>query len=510
VYQIIERKVTKRYVLVCFATFLFIIIVGECCMNQDSFYWFVMDNALEMIFSFGDSGVITYANAAAKETLEYGEALCGTHISAVFPNTFHVTWGGFKTDFEFGEQLQDDMAYRKNRTCFHVELKIIKSGHVPDLYVCMATDITKRDFFQKEITRVTQEAEQAAKVKSEFVANVTHELRTPVNGIQGNMDELLSMEMDAEKLRIMNLIERGCRDMHSIINNILDFSKLEAGKFTLEMRRFHFRNMMDYVKSNHINKITEKGLEFFVTISPEVPEYIIGDELRIVQVLNNLLSNACKFTSIGKIAVEAVKTAQVGNRAELFFIVIDSGIGIDKAGIDKLYKSFSQVDASISRKYGGTGLGLNISKQLVELMGGNIGVESEPGKGTMFTFSIWVEIPDDELSEVTANVDMQTVIGQMQRTIQDNSEENVSAFGTAKNLEEIKNKMSKLILSVEMDNWEKAETFMEIIRELTAGAPQEVKHAALKLKMAVQKGNYERAAAAYEMLQKELRAVKED
>lgn len=479
-------------------------------MNQDNDKWFVMDNALEMIFTFGESGVITYANAAAKEKLEYGEGLCGTHISTIFPNTFQIVWGGFKTEFSFGDQRQDDMAYRKNRTCFHVELKIVKSRRDENQYVCMANDISQRDFLEKEITRVTQEAEQAAKVKSEFVANVTHELRTPVNGIQGNMDELLGLESDPDKLRIMHLIERGCRDMHSIINNILDFSKLEAGKFTLELRRFDFRNMMDYVKSNHKNKIIEKGLEFFVTISPEVPQYIIGDELRIVQVLNNLLSNACKFTSIGKIAVEAVKTNQVGNRAELFFIVIDSGIGIDKAGLDKLYKSFSQVDASISRKYGGTGLGLNISKQLVELMGGNIGVESEPGKGTMFTFSILVEIPEDELDQVTENVDMQTVIGQMQKSIRGSGEEDISSFGSKKNLEEIDNKMSKLILSVEMDNWEKAETFMEIIRELTAGATPEVKHAVLKLKMAVQKGNYEKTAAAYESLQKEILAVKED
>ena len=121
-------------------------------------------------------------------------------------------------------------------------------------------------------------------------------------------------------------------------------------------------------------------------IAPDIPEYLIGDELRISQILNNLISNACKFTSVGEIHVEAVKTSQSGNKVELFFVVMDSGIGIEKANMDKLFKSFSQVDASISRKYGGTGLGLNICKQLVELMGGNIHVESEVGKGTIFSF----------------------------------------------------------------------------------------------------------------------------
>ena len=144
--------------------------------------------------------------------------------------------------------------------------------------------------------------------------------------------------------------------MHALINNILDFSKLEAGKFILEPRKFDFRNMIDYVKGNHSNRMTEKGLDFSITVSPEIPEYIIGDELRIVQILNNLISNAYKFTSVGEIHVEVVKTAQSGTRAELFFMVIDTGIGIAKANQDKLFIRFSQVDAIISRRYGGTGL----------------------------------------------------------------------------------------------------------------------------------------------------------
>ena len=178
--------------------------------------------------------------------------------------------------------------------------------------------------------------------------------------------------------------------MNKIIDNVLDFSKLDAGKFTLEPRRFHFRNMLDYVKEQHIGRITEKGLDFFMTVSPQAPEYIVGDELRIVQILNNLLSNALKFTSVGKITLQALKTARVDDKTELFFIVSDTGIGIAEEDRDKLFRSFSQVDASISRKYGGTGLGLNICRQLVELMGGSIEVESRRGGGSVFSFSIWV------------------------------------------------------------------------------------------------------------------------
>ena len=174
----------------------------------------------------------------------------------------------------------------------------------PGLYLCMANDILEKEFLGREVEQVRQEAQQAMKVKSEFVANVTHELRTPVNGILGNARELLDFVTDEKILKSLRLIERCCGDMNKIINNILDFSKLEAGKFTLEPRRFHFRNMLNYIKSQHQAKNTEKGLGFFITVSPQVPEYLIGDELRVGQLLNNLLSNAKKYTSIGKITVE--------------------------------------------------------------------------------------------------------------------------------------------------------------------------------------------------------------
>ena len=261
--------------------------------------------------------------------------------------------------------------------------------------------------------------------------------------------------------------------------------------------------MMDYVKSNHLSKITEKGLDFFMTISTEIPEYIIGDELRIGQIMNNLLSNACKFTSVGKISVEVVKTARKENRIELFFIVLDTGIGIDKEGQDKLFKSFSQVDASISRRYGGTGLGLNISKQLVELMDGNIHVQSEPGKGTMFSFHIWVEILQGETKAMQMEETKKVSFAPITSTAVF-GDDHLREYGSEENIKEIKKKMQKLILSLDMENWEKAEMFMESIRQLTESAPQEIKSAVLRLKMAVQKGDYNKASTAFDTLEKEL------
>ena len=358
-------------------------------------YGTLLENAIEMMVILDRAGNILYSNRICNEELGFEEGLINVKVSEIIPEEFELE-DGF---------VAETMVYRKNKTCFNAMVKVIKLDSFGQRYGLMLNNESYKNSLEKTIEKVKQEAEASAKVKSEFVANVTHELRTPVNGILGNTNILLETETDSEKLHMLHTIETGCKTMNNLINNILDFSKLEAGKFTLEQRKFEFRNMIDYVRSTHLPKITEKGLKFFVTVSPEVPEFIIGDELRIGQVLNNLLSNACKFTHVGKISLEVLKTAQNGNRIELFFMVIDTGIGIAQGDMDKLFKSFSQVDASVSRRYGGTGLGLNISSQLVELMGGNISVDSEVNKGTMFSFSIWVEIPEDEVDTNFEHVD---------------------------------------------------------------------------------------------------------
>lgn len=470
-------------------------------MEHKENFVFPIEDALEMILMFDYAGKITYANGAAMRKLEYENDLQGRNISEVFPNMFKVSGENLKTDYPFGNEVQSLSAYRKNMTCFPVEVKIIDNED-SQVYICMANDILEKEYLSREVEQVRQEAQQALKVKSEFVANVTHELRTPVNGILGNVRELLDEELDSHTVKELKIIERCCGDMNKIINNILDFSKLEAGKFTLEPRKFHFRNMLDYVRSQHINKMTEKGLSFFMTVSPQVPEHVIGDELRIVQILNNLLSNAQKFTSLGKITLEVVKTARVNDKVELFFIVSDTGIGIDEADRDKLFQSFSQVDASISRKYGGTGLGLNICKQLVELMGGNIEVESEKNKGSSFSFSIWVGICEEEdnsLSQVNDTKASSYMFTSSAMAAEEDNEESqdVKTYGTPKNMENLKRNLSKLILCVEMENWEKAEMFMEIVKQLTQGAPQEVGRKVLRLKMAIQKANYDKVITEY-------------
>lgn len=468
-------------------------------MCQQNLDMLPFENVLEIILAFDDEGRITYDNAAAREKLGYDQGLSGLFIGSVFPGAFQQAGDGWKAVYPFDMEIHRVTAYRRNQTCFPAEMRAMRQEK-PACYLCMANDVLEREFLSRELDQVKQEARDAMRVKSEFVANVTHELRTPVNGISGQVRELLPVETEKDKLRKLQLIERCCGEMNKIINNILDFSKLEAGKFTLEQCRFSLRNMIDYVVASHKGRITEKGLDFFVTVSPGVPEYVVGDELRIVQVLNNLLSNAQKFTSVGKITLEIIRTAQTRDSMELFFLVSDTGIGIEPKDQEKLFQSFSQVDASTSRKYGGTGLGLSICRQLVELMGGSINVESAKGKGTMFSFSIWVgRDPEADVEAEEENfVQPRPMIsfgGDVGEEAQD-----ASHYGTASNRDALQKNLSKLILSVEMENWEKAEMFMDTIRQLTADAPQEVSRAVLRLKMAIQKENYEKISTGMEAL----------
>ena len=462
-------------------------------MEKRDLFEQIINSAIEIFLSYDDDKRILMMNESARKELMYTDNDIGTSVSRLFQNEdmSEITYDGI---------IRQMMIYRSNQTCFRAQVKAIKTDSQISPHVLMIRNISDQYALEKAAEIARKETEATAKVKTEFVANVTHELRTPVNGILGNTNILLENEADPKKIGLLNTISKSCGAMNELINGILDFSKLDAGKFTLENRKFNFRNMIDYVKSTHMPKITEKGLKFFVTISPDIPEFVIGDELRISQILNNLLSNACKFTNVGKISLEALMTAQEKNRIELFFIVLDTGIGIAKSDEDKLFKSFSQVDASVSRKYGGTGLGLNISKQLVDLMGGHITVDSELNKGTMFSFSIWVETPEEETAEVKLPVDNNYAKNIHEALCADDEIEKAYIYGSEENRKELDEHMSKLILCLEMENWEKAENFSNSIKQLTIQAPKDIKVAALRMKMAVQKADYDRSVDEYNTL----------
>lgn len=466
-------------------------------LQEEDIYRFA-DAALEIILKFDRAGKVLYGNRQAKNDLGYGEELTGISLTALFPADLQPEEGKTETLMDVMAAMKEGMMYRKNGTCFPVRMVTVVEGEKNLLF---AINIAQRIETERKLVRMKEEMEETVKMRNEFVANVTHELRTPVNGVKGHVSNLLETDITGEQKRTLDIIIRCCNNMSSIINNILDFSKLEAGKFTIEQKEFNFYKMVDHAVETNITAINSKGLHIMVNIDRAIPEYLIGDELRLTQILNNLVSNAVKFTSVGYINIEVTKTVQFDDEIELFFVVSDTGIGISQEEKDKLFKSFSQVDASITRKYGGTGLGLAITKQLVELMHGSIHLESEKGKGSSFSFSVRLHIAQESKEEDRVREQFEFV-NQNQDMSKYDSIGDFFQFGTAENAQELRNKMEKLIICMEVGAWDKAETFLHNIKALVEHAPQDVKKAAFRLEMNVRKENYEKSVEQYNHLMK--------
>ena len=478
---------------------------------------YLLKNSVELLVFFDREGKVTEANYTAEQELGYGETILGVSVCTIFQKILHqgengVSWCDEEAEslFQAGKNIET-VAYRKNQTCFDVDVHIVIEEQDNSFFgMCSFVNTAVRVGAIKDMVKAKEKVEDATKVRNEFVSNVTHELRTPVNGILGISKNLLETPLDEQQKESINIIHMCCKNMIEIINNLLDFSKLEAGKFTLEEREFSFRQAIDNMIAMNMNQINEKGLKLLLNISPEIPERIIGDELRITQILTNLINNAVKFTSVGQIVVDVVKTMELNDTIELFFMVMVTGIGIAPEDMDKLFKSFSQVDASITRRFGGSGLGLTIVKELVELMDGEVHVESEKGKGSTFSFSIRVKKADDELVHSKAYASGKFVYdGVSRREITDLDEEmynieEIYRFGSDENKREIQSTMEKLIICIEMENWDKAEIFAETIKKLVE-SDKLLKRKAFRVEMTVRKADGEHAIEQYNELEQALK-----
>jgi two-component system sensor histidine kinase/response regulator len=310
---------------------------------------------------------------------------------AVYPEDLPLAEGALKkTMEEKGRETVDFRIIRPDGTLRHLSaaegVVLDDEGNVSRI-IGVNIDVTNRKMAEAELQRAKEDAEAANRAKSEFLANMSHEIRTPMNGIMGMTELVLDTELDSEQREYLNLAKISADSLLSLINDILDYSKIEAGKLEIDAIDFNLGDCLGDTMKTLSLRAHQKGLELAFEIEPNVPDALIGDPGRLRQIILNLVGNAIKFTEQGEVVLSVQLLTQVQDDLQLRFTVKDTGIGISPDKQAAIFEAFKQADGSMTRKYGGTGLGLTISSRLVDLMGGRIWVESELDEGSRFHFT---------------------------------------------------------------------------------------------------------------------------
>jgi signal transduction histidine kinase len=274
-------------------------------------------------------------------------------------------------------------------------LPIVREKSITGVLI-LVEDVTERVSFEAALKEAQRRSDEASAAKSEFLANMSHEIRTPMNGILGMTEFALDTDLTDSQAECLNMVKTSADSLLQIINDVLDFSKIEAGGLTLESTTFSLRDSFNKIITTMGWGAREKGLEINLDLDPDIPDLVIGNPVRLQQVVVNLVGNAVKFTEQGRISIVIGSGCLTDESVELSVAVRDTGIGITEENQERIFSAFSQASESTTRLYGGTGLGLSISSDLVELMGGRLSVSSEVGKGSVFSFTIGLGVSEQQ------------------------------------------------------------------------------------------------------------------
>jgi PAS domain S-box-containing protein len=370
--------------------------------ETEQYFRSVLERAPDGLLVVDADGTISMGNAQCEKLFGYTrDELIGNKVEMLVPDEIRAQHPELRATFHRAPTTRamgaksELHARRKDGSLIPVDIGLspLPGRNGANIQVAVSIrDITDRKEAEVELKAAKLKAEEATRMKSMFLANMSHEIRTPMNAIIGLSHLALKTTLSAKQRDYISKVHNAGTSLLAIINDILDFSKIEAGKLDVDTTDFRLDDVISSVTTVTGQKAADKGLELLAHVAPGVPQFLVGDPLRLGQILTNLVNNAVKFTERGEIVVSAALLQQTGEKCQLKFSVRDTGIGMTREQAAKLFQPFTQADMSTTRKYGGTGLGLTVSRRLVELMGGQIWLDSEPGVGTTFTFTVWLGV----------------------------------------------------------------------------------------------------------------------